>query len=102
MQYAQSVPDALRNIRVIDNTYYIGDKKVENSDSVIQQYQDFKNKTVVSWVEELRNGKVLTEDTEQGMVILYRKYSLFGAKVLPFYVSTQKLGSCCRPDYFWD
>ena len=101
-QYAQSVPEVLRNVRLIGNTYYLGDKKLENSDPVVLQYQDFKNTTSAGWVEELRNGKVMTEDSEQGMIILYRKYGLFGARVLPFYVATKQIGACCMPDYFWD
>ncbi len=101
-QYARSVPEVLRNVRVVGNIYYIGDKQLENSDPVVQQYQDFKNTTSAGWVEELRNGKVMVEDSEQGMIILYRKYGLFGARVFPFYVSTEQLGSCCMPDYFWD
>ena len=102
VQYARSVPESLRHIRVVGGAYYLGSERLENNNPVIQEYQDFKNNTAANWIEALRNGKVLTEDSEQGMIILYRKYSLLEAKVLPYYVGTQQLGACCQADYFWD
>ncbi len=97
-QYAQSAPEEVRLLRLLrqdqETRYYLGNRQIEESDVVFQDYLTFKKAGHEKKIRSTWQGDEL--------VIFYRKYGLTGSQVLPYSVATGRLGECCLRDIFWD